>query len=156
MKKIAAFIFFILNFFFVTFSQISFAQDNGLVTVASTYSVKETADRFVETVTSKGLTVFARIDHAANASKSGFILRPTELVIFGNPKAGTPLMQDNQISGIDLPLKVLIWEDENGKVWLTYNDPKWIAERHDLSDKSSGAVKAMVEGLTGFVSATTK
>lgn len=139
-----------------SFSQEKSNSTNGLVTVASASSVKETTDRFVETVTSKGLTVFARIDHAANATKQGLQLRPTELIIFGNPKAGTPLMQDNQISGIDLPLKVLIWEDENGKVWITYNEPKWIAERHGLSDKASNSVTAMADGLKGLVSVATK
>ena len=139
-----------------SFSQEKPNTTNGLITIASASSVKETADRFVETVSSKGLTVFARIDHAANAIKQGLQLRPTELIIFGNPKAGTPLTQDNQISGIDLPLKVLIWEDENGKVWLSYNDPKWIAARHGLSDKSSNAVTAMADGLRSFASAAAK
>lgn len=155
MKKISLFIFLIV-IALQSFSQEKSNNSNGLITIASSSSVKETADRFVETVSSKGLTVFARIDHAANATKQGLQLRPTELIIFGNPKAGTPLMQDNQTSGIDLPLKVLIWEDENGKVWVTYNDPKWIEERHGLSDKSSNAVMAMTDGLKAFVSAAAK
>jgi uncharacterized protein (DUF302 family) len=131
------------------------AQDNGFITVASVHSVKETTDRFVEITSSKGLTVFARIDHEANAVKQGLQLRPTELVLFGNPKAGTPLMQDHQTSGIDLPLKVLIWEDEEGRVWLTYNDPQWIAERHSLSEKTNNAVKGMSEVTKGLVTAAT-
>jgi uncharacterized protein (DUF302 family) len=128
------------------------AQETGLVTMASARSVRETADRFIETVTSKGLTVFARIDHAENATKQNLQLRPTELILFGNPKAGTPLMQDNQVSGIDLPLKVLIWEDEQGKVWLTYNDPKWIGKRHGLSDQTDKAIGAMEEGIKAMTS----
>ncbi len=139
-----------------SFSQERSSGNNGLVTVASASSVKETADRFIETVTSKGLTVFARIDHAVNATQQGLQLRPTEVIIFGNPKAGTPLMQDNQLSGIDLPLKVLVWEDENGKVWVTYNDPKWIAERHRLSAISANAVKGMEEGLKAMTNAVVK
>lgn len=128
-------------------------ENNGLITITSSFSVKETTDSFIEIVTSKGLTVFARIDHADNANKQGFTLRPMELVIFGNPRAGTPLMQDNQISGIDLPLKVLVWEDEKGKVWITYNDPEWIASRHSLSDETASVIKSMQAGLKTMTSA---
>ncbi|HEX5168843.1 MAG TPA: DUF302 domain-containing protein [Cyclobacteriaceae bacterium] len=154
MKKNVISIILILSVVFAGYGQS--ANDNGLITLLSAYPVKETADRFVETVTTKGLTVFARIDHAANALKQGIELRPTELVVFGNPKAGTPLMQDNQVAGIDLPLKILVWEDENGKVWLTYNDPNWIVERHGLSDKSLTAIKAMQEGLRGMTEVVVK
>ncbi len=150
MKASTTIVILILNFSFTCL-----AQENGLITVSSIYPVKETTDRFIETVSTKGLTVFARIDHAANASKQGLTLRPTELVIFGNPKAGTPLMQDNQTSGIDLPLKVLIWEDENGKVWLTYNDTQWIASRHSLSDKASTVIKTMAEAIKAMTTSAT-
>ena len=150
MKKISLVIILIGNFFTSGFAQ---DKTNGLVTIASKYSVKETSDRLAEMIASKNLTLFARIDHAANATKQGLTLRPTELIIFGNPKAGTPLMQDHQQSGIDLPLKVLVWEDENGKAWLTYNDPAWIVTRHGLSDKVSGVVKTMSEGLKGLATA---
>src|SRR5690348_12603223 len=105
---------------------------NGLVTIASNFSVKETIDRLVRTIAPLGLKVFARIDHAAGAQQAGLTLRPTELVVFGNPKGGTPLMQDKQTSGIDLPVKALAWEDADGKVWLTYEEASWIAERHGL------------------------
>ncbi|HLX93758.1 MAG TPA: DUF302 domain-containing protein [Puia sp.] len=105
----------------------------GLITIQSKYSVKETIDRLVQIVESKEMTVFARIDHAANAEKQGMQMRPTELVVFGNPKVGTFIMQDKQTSGIDLPLKALAWQDESGKVWLTHNDSKWLLNRHDLS-----------------------
>ena len=150
--KIFTWITLIILFFTVSV----FGQENkGLVTISSSRTVKETTDAFIEIATSKGLIVFARIDHAANAIKQGFTLRPTELVIFGNPKAGTPLMQDNQTSGIDLPLKILVWEDEQGKVWLSYNDPEWIANRHSLSDKTESIIKTMQEGLKGMTSATT-
>ncbi|MGN6249175.1 MAG: DUF302 domain-containing protein [Ginsengibacter sp.] len=120
---------------------------NGLITTQSDYSVKETIDRIASIVQSKGLTVFARIDHGDNAAKQGLQLRPTELIIFGNPKAGTVLMQDKQTSGIDLPVKALAWQDVEGKVWLTYNDTNWIANRHGLSEKSESVVKAIEEGM---------
>lgn len=120
---------------------------NGLTTTQSDYSVKVTIDRVASIVESKGLTVFARIDHADNAAKQGLQLRPTELIIFGNPKAGTVLMQNNQTSGIDLPVKALAWQDEEGKVWLTYNDTNWIANRHCLSEKSASVIKAIEEGM---------
>ena len=113
--------------------------------------MKETIDRLVSIVESKGITVFARIDHAVNAVEQGMQLRPTELLIFGNPKAGTVLMQDKQTSGIDLPLKALAWEDESGKVWLCYNEARWVAERHDLTGKSHPVAKAIDEGMTNFL-----
>ena len=121
---------------------------NGLITIQSAYPVRQTIDRLISIIESKGMTVFGRIDHADNALKQGLPLRPTELIIFGNPKAGTFLMQDNQTSGIDLPLKVLAWEDEQGKTWLTYNDTNWIAERHGLSEKSDPTIKAIADVIT--------
>lgn len=119
----------------------------GLITTQSNYSVKETIDRIASTVESKGLTVFLRIDHSGNAAKQGLHIRPTELIIFGNPKAGTVLMQDKQTAGIDLPVKALAWEDEAGKVWLTYNDIKWLADRHDLTENSAIILKAIEDGM---------
>lgn len=118
-------------------------NETGLVTVKSHYSAKETIDRLSTALTSAGLSIFGRVDHAAGAQSVGMDLRPTDLVIFGNPKGGTPLMQDRQTSGIDLPLKALAWQDERGDVWLTYNDPEWVAHRHQLGPKSEGAVKGM-------------
>jgi uncharacterized protein (DUF302 family) len=101
----------------------------------------------------KGITVFARIDHAAGAASAGMPLRPTELLIFGNPKAGTPLMQANQTIGIDLPLKVLVWEDASGGVWIAYNDPTWLAQRHQLGGNAAAAVKAMAGMLAKLAEA---
>ena len=129
--------------------------DNGLITVASSFSVRETIERLVSFATSHGLTVFARIDHADGAAKAGLPLRPTELVLFGNPKGGTPLMQDRQTAGIDLPVKALAWEDADGKVWLTYNEPAWIAQRHGLGPASAEAVKAIAAGLAAAAKAAT-
>jgi uncharacterized protein (DUF302 family) len=105
---------------------------DGLITIRSVHSFVETAAALKAALKARGLTIFAEIDHAAGAAEADLPLRPTTVVIFGNPKGGTPLMQANQRTGIDLPLKLLIWEDFEGKVWLTYNDPVWIAERHGL------------------------
>ena len=125
--------------------------ENGLVSVESRFGVAETIDRLVETVISAGLRVFARIDHAAGAHEVGATLRPTELLIFGHPKGGTPLMQDRQLAGIDLPIKALAWEDEQGTVWLSYNDAHWLAERHGLGDASRDAVAAIAAGMQKVV-----
>jgi uncharacterized protein (DUF302 family) len=129
--------------------------DDGLITVPSSFSVLETVERLVAFATSHGLVVFARIDHADGATKAGMPLRPTELVIFGHPKGGTPLMQDRQTAGIDLPVKALAWEDADGKVWLTCNDAAWIAERHGLGPASAEAVKAIAAGLAAATKAAT-
>jgi uncharacterized protein (DUF302 family) len=102
--------------------------DNGLVTVKSSHRVKDTIDKLAAIVTAKGMEVFARVDHDA-----GLPLRPTELLIFGNAKGGTPLMQQKQAIGIDLPLKALAYEDADGTVWLCYNDPAWLATRHGIA-----------------------
>src|SRR5215831_14788841 len=111
-------------------------NDNGMVTVASDVSVHETIDRLAVAVTKAGLQVFARIDHAEGAAQVDMPLRPTELLLFGHPRGGTPLMQDRQTAGIDLPVKALAWEDESGQVWLTTTDPAWIAARHALRPTS--------------------
>ncbi|TGP26578.1 DUF302 domain-containing protein [Mesorhizobium sp. M1D.F.Ca.ET.184.01.1.1] len=127
--------------------------NNGLVSVESRFSVGETIDRLVETVTNAGLRVFARIDHAAGAHEIGVPLRPTEVLIFGHPKGGTPLMQDRQLAGIDLPIKALAWEDARGQVWLSYNDAYWLADRHGLGDASRAAVAAIAAGMAKVVAA---
>src|SRR5580698_5256224 len=106
----------------------------GLTTVRSKYSAKETLDRLEADIKARGIEVFARIDHAAGAAAVGLPLRPTTVLIFGNAKAGTPLMQADQAVGIDLPLKALVYEDASGKVWLAYNDPSWLARRHGLGE----------------------
>ena len=125
-------------------------QATGLVTIRSQVSVSETIDRVVAGATSRGLIVFARIDHADGAAKAGMQLRPTELVIFGHPRGGTPLMIDRQTAGIDLPVKALAWEDAEGKVWLTYNDARWLADRHGLGPQSAAAVDAIAAGLSSL------
>ena len=102
----------------------------GLTTIRSSFGPQDTMDRLEAAVKAKGMTVFARIDHAAGAAEAGLPLRPTAVLIFGNAKAGTPLMQSVQTVGIDLPLKALIWQDTSGDTWLSYNDPAWLAQRH--------------------------
>src|SRR5258708_3193024 len=121
--------------------------NNGLVSVQSRVPANETLERLLAALATRKLTVFARVDHAAGAASVGLPLRSTEVVIFGNAKGGTALMQDRQLAGIDLPLKALVCEDADGKAWLTYNDPGGIAERHGLDAGSGAAVKAMTELL---------
>src|SRR5271163_5331261 len=105
---------------------------SGLVTCISSFGPKETVDRLAAAITTRGISIVARIDHAAAAAAIGMELRPTEVLIFGNPRAGTPLMQSVQTVGIDLPLKALVWQDEGGTTWLAYTDPQWLAQRHGV------------------------
>ena len=130
-------------------------SSSGLVNVPSGHSVAETAQRLEASLKQKGIQVFARIDHAAGAKDVGMDLRPTLLLIFGNAKAGTPLMQSKQTVAIDLPLKALIWEDADGKVWLTYNRPDYVAERHGIADRTE-AVKTLSVGLEALAKTATE
>jgi uncharacterized protein (DUF302 family) len=102
----------------------------------------------------RGMTVFARVNHAALAEQAGLALRPTEVILFGNPRGGTPLMQANQTIGIDLPLKALIWQDAAGKTWLSYNEPAWLAKRHQISE-TEPSVAAMSRALNDIVAKAT-
>src|ERR1700674_4310975 len=120
---------------------------DGLITIRSSYGPQDTMSRFEAEVRAKGMTVFAQIDHAAGAAAVGLSLRPTALLIFGNAKGGTPLMQSNQTIGIDLPLKALVWQDASGGTWLSYNDPSWLAKRHGLGRDVEAAVSAMAAVL---------
>ena len=104
----------------------------GLVQIPSRYSVEETLQRLESALATRGLEIFARVDHSGEAEKVGMKMQPTKLLIFGSPKAGTPLMVAAPTLAIDLPLKALVWEDEAGKVWLTYNSPDYLRERHDV------------------------
>ena len=129
---------------------------DGLITVASSFGPEETADRLESEITARGMTVFARVDHAAGAAQVGMPLRPTELLIFGNARGGTPLMQSDQAVGIDLPLKALIWKDANGKTWLAYNDPKWVAQRHRLGADADRAIDTLAAALAALAKAATE
>ncbi len=121
--------------------------DDGLFTLPSAFSVDDTISRFEAALQAKGIRLFAKIDHAAGAVEAGLTLRPTFLLIFGNARAGTPLMQLNQRIGIDLPLKALVWQDADHKVWLTFNDPAWLAKRHRLGEDAGETVAALESGL---------
>ena len=128
------------------FASVTYA-DNGIISIKSSHDVKTTVDRLENILGEKGMTVFIRINHAEGAQKVGKKLRPTELIIFGNPKVGTPLMQCGQSVGIDLPQKALIWQDEAGQVWLSYNDPKYLASRHSI--KECGEIIKKIEKALG-------
>ncbi len=127
---------------------------DGVVNVKSAFNVDTTAKRLETVLTKKGMTIFARIDHAAGAVRVGKKLRPTVLIIFGNPKVGTPLMQNSQTMGIDLPQKALIWEDESGRTWLSYNDPRYLAARHGISNREA-VVQKIEKALAIFAKKAT-
>ena len=120
---------------------------DGLIACVSKFGPKETVDRLAAAVTTRGISIMTRIDHAAAAAAIGMELRPTEVLIFGNPRAGTPLMQAEQTVGIDLPLKALVWQDEDGTTWLAYNDPQWLAQRHGVDAGSDQTLHAMADAL---------
>ncbi len=130
------------------------AAGEGLISVKSSYDAGTTADRLVTALEAQGMTVFIRINHADGARKAGMELRPTELVIFGNPKVGTPLMQCGRSVAIDLPQKALIREDENGQVWYSYNDPAYLAERHGITG-CKDVIKKIRAALANFSKAAT-
>jgi len=120
---------------------------DGLTTIRSSYGPEQTINRLKAEIRAKGMTVFAHIDHAAGAAGVGLSLRPTDLLLFGNAKGGTPLMQSVQTIGIDLPLKVLVWQDASGDTWLSYNYPNWLAKRHGLGQENEATVRAMAAAL---------
>ena len=119
------------GFLLATITMTTSAQ-NGLINVESQHSVNETANRFEKLVNDKGLKFFMRIDHSENAANADLTLRPTQIILFGNPVAGTALMNCGQTAAIDLPQKALFWQDEEGKSWVTYNDPSYLKDRHLL------------------------
>jgi uncharacterized protein (DUF302 family) len=127
----------------------------GLITIQSHYGPKETMQRLEAAVKAKGFTVFAHIDHSAQAAQVSLNLPPTDLLIFGNPKGGTPLMRSNQTIGIDLPLKALVWQDEKGATWLSYNDPKWIVQRHGGAGGTEDTVGAISAALKAVAASAT-
>jgi uncharacterized protein (DUF302 family) len=127
----------------------------GLTTIRSSFGPQDTMNRLETAVKAKGMTVFARIDHAAGAAAVGLALRPTEVLIFGNAKGGTPLMQSVQTIGVDLPLKALVWQDASGNTWLSYNDPDWLAKRHELGGETEAALGIMTGALAALAKAAT-
>jgi uncharacterized protein (DUF302 family) len=126
----------------------------GLKTSLSNHGPSETIARAVSVIEELGMTVLARVDHSAAAAKVGMKLRPTEVILFGNPKTGTPLMQEAQTIGIDLPLKLLVWQDEQDRTWIAYNDPFWLAARHVPSGGSTEILEKMALALAKIVEAT--
>jgi uncharacterized protein (DUF302 family) len=126
----------------------------GLTSIRSRFGPKETMDRLETEIRAQKMEIFARIDHAAGAAAAGLELRPTDLIIFGNARGGTPLMQSVQTVGIDLPLKALVWEDASGTTWLSYNEPSWLAQRHNIPNaepvvsKMSATLGAMSRNTT--------
>lgn len=132
------------------------AASDLVVVGPSSHSVKQSLDRLTEMLAKKGITVFARVDHAAGAKKVGQELAPTELLIFGNPKMGTPLMQANRHMGLELPMKVLAWQDDDGKVWLGYVRPETLKLRHavtgkdELFAKMAGALRKLTAAAAGL------
>ena len=130
-------------------------DQSGLVSQRSQYDVGETERRLRAAVDQAGLTLFAGIDHGANAQDAGLTLRPTRLLIFGNGRGGTPLMQLRQTAGLDLPLKALVWQDETGAVWVSYNDLRWLADRHGLGAAAEAPIAALSAGLAKLVQMAT-
>jgi len=118
-------------------------KDNGIIHLSSRYSVPDTLTRLESLLEARGLAVFGRVDHSGEAERVGLKMRPTRLIIFGSPKAGTPLMVASPTLAIDLPLKALIWEDAEGKVWLSYNSPEYLQQRHDVPGE-------LVKNITGI------
>ena len=123
---------------------------DGIVKVSSDFNVEQTANRMEKILVAKGMTIFNRINHSQAAEKVGIKLRPTELLIFGNPKAGSPLMQCQQQVAIDLPQKALIWEDKENKVWISYNDPEYLARRHNITgcEEAIDKIKNALAGIS--------
>jgi len=142
-------------------STTTFAQDansqatNGIVKIKSNHSVSETINKLEAVLNKKGMTIFKRVDHTAGADKVGLQLRSTELLIFGNPKVGTPLMLCSQTAALDLPQKALAYKDENGQVWLAYNDPAYMAKRHDTQNCEK-PVQKVTNALAKFAKIATE
>ncbi len=134
--------------------QPALAQDNGLITKQSSFGVAETLDRLEALFAERGIAVAARVDHAASAKSVDLELRPNQVLIFGNPKLGTPLMQSNPTIGVDLPLRVLAWEDADGQVWVAYTDPATLRARHGITDRDPNFAQ-MTKVLDGLTTAAT-
>lgn len=136
----------------------AFAEANGVITLQSQSSVSETLDKLDANLQAKGMNIFVRVDHSAGAKKVGKDLADTQLLIFGNPKIGTPLMQCQRSVAIDLPQKMLAWQDDDGKVWLSYNDPLYLAERHgvNMDNPCYPILERVSKALNNFATQATK
>jgi uncharacterized protein (DUF302 family) len=129
---------------------------DGLITLRSSFGPEETMNRFEAEVRARGMTIFAHIDHAAGAAAAGLPLRPTDLLIFGAARGGTPLMQSAQTIGIDLPLKALVWQDETGNTFLSYNDLTFVTQRHGVGASTKPVIDAMSNALNEMADKSTK
>jgi uncharacterized protein (DUF302 family) len=127
----------------------------GLISVRSHFGPEETMNRFEAELAAKGMTVFARVDHAAGAEAVGLSLQPTEVLIFGNARGGTPLMQAARTIALDLPIRTLVWQDAAHDTWLTYNDPRWLARRHGVGEEAASAIAAMTAMIRALVATAT-
>jgi len=127
----------------------------GLTTIQSHFGPEETMNRLEAEIKARGMSVFARINHAELAAEAGLALRPTEIIVFGNPRGGTPLMQASQTIGIDLPLKALVWRDAADKTWLTFNEPAWLAKRHEVGG-AERVIAAMSQALGDIATKATR
>ncbi|VAW79085.1 hypothetical protein MNBD_GAMMA12-375 [hydrothermal vent metagenome] len=141
--------------FSILFASSTFSADNGLITKKSKNTADDTINKLEKVLRSKGITIFARVSHTKGAKGVKIPLRKTELLIFGNPKLGTHFFTSNQTAGIDLPLKALAWKDAKGQVWLTYNNPAYIAKRHGIKDRSKIVMK-MTGALKKFTDIATQ
>ncbi len=146
-----------ISVLFLTYlvSSTAIAADNGIIRLKSANSASATIDKLEAVLKKKGMTVFKRVDHTAGAKKVGLQIRPTDLLIFGNPKVGTPLMMCSQTAALDLPQKALAYEDKNGQVWLAYNDPVYMAKRHGIKGCDK-AVNKVVGALAKFTKIATE
>ena len=141
--------------FYLVNSQVMAEQSDGVIRIKSKHSVSVTVDKLETALKSKGMTIFKRVSHSDGAAKVGLELRPSELMIFGNPRVGTPLMQCQQLAALDLPQKALVYEDESGQVWFAYNDPQYIANRHNVSG-CDNVISKISNALAGFSRAATE
>ena len=138
----------VISFFLISAA----CAGDGLISKKSEFGASETLDRLENVLKEKGITIFARISHSAGAEGVGIALRPTELLIFGNPKFGSHFFTSKQTAGIDLPMKALAWEDADGQVWLSCNDPQYIADRHGIADRDE-IVQKMTDALDKMTNA---
>jgi len=136
----------------IAFAPTMLMAENGMISKKSQHSVKATLDRLEKVLRKKGIVIVTRWSHDAGAKKAGVALRPTELLLFGNPKLGSHFFTSKQSAGLDLPMKALAWKDENGQVWLTYNDPAYIVNRHGISDREQvkNKMTAALNNLTNI------
>ena len=134
----------------IAYAAIPAVAADGVIHVGSDSNVENTATRLEKILRDKGMTIFTRIPHSESAQKVGIVLRDTELILFGNPKVGSPLMKCSQSAAIDLPQKALVWEDESGKTWISYNDPRYIEKRHGISGCEEVLAK-IEKALAGIV-----